>query len=266
MKDEIGTLGPEGTYSHKAALFFGEKISFYRGVPAVAEAVTRSQVTSGVLPIENSIEGSVNTTLDALNDHNLYITGEVKLRVSHALLSQSTSFKEIVSHPQALAQCRSFLRENYPETELRSVKSTAKGAKEAKKNPKIAAIARPELADEEITVIEKNIQDKESSTRFVKLETEPVKGGKKTTVVVKPEEDRPGLLYDILEVFKRRNINLTRLESRPSKEELGEYLFHIDFLNGDVDSILDELKKTVKNVDYLGSYDEVGSSLSNQSL
>lgn len=263
--EDIGTLGPPGTYSHKAALVFDDSIRFYKSVPAVAEGIAKNEVGSGVLPIENSIEGSVNATLDALTENDLYITAEVELNVRHALLSSSSSFIEIVSHPQALAQCRVFLRENYPDVELRSVESTAKGAEEARENPEIAAIARPELADDKLEVIETDIQDTESRTRFVKLEKNPKKNGEKTTIVVRPEEDRPGLLYDILEVFKERNINLTRLESRPSRKELGEYIFHIDFIDGYVDDILEELEDSVKNVDYLGSYDEVGSSSLNQS-
>ncbi len=264
--EDIGTLGPSGTYSHKAALVFGDSIRFYKSVPSVAEGIVKNEVESGVLPIENSIEGSVNATLDALTENDLYITAEVELDVRHALLSMSSSFVEVVSHPQALAQCRIFLRENYPDVELRSVESTAKGAEEAKENSEIAAIARPELAGDELNVIETNIQDRKSKTRFVKLEKNPKDSGGKTTIVVRPEKDRPGLLYDILEVFKERSINLTRLESRPSRKELGEYIFHIDFIDGDVDEILDNLKGRVKNVDYLGSYDEAGSSSLNQSL
>jgi prephenate dehydratase len=233
----IGTLGPEGTYSHRAALRLGDEISFYEGVPEIAEAVESGEVERGVLPVENSIEGSVNATLDVLVEYDLYIVAEVVVDVEHALLAQNDGFSVVASHPQALAQCRSYLRERYPEAELRSVSSTAAGVEEAREDASVAAIAHSALADETVRVIEESIQDVDgNSTRFVAVAREPSDefedGKAKTTIVVYPGSDRPGLLYDILGVFKERGVNLTRIESRPSKRELGDYVFHIDIAAG----------------------------------
>lgn len=254
----IGTLGPEGTYSHQAALKLGGDVVFYDGVHEIAEAVVSGVVESGVVPIENSIEGSVNATLDVLTDYDVYITSEIVVEVHHALIAGSEDFTEIVSHPQALAQCRSYLKENYPDVDLRSVSSTARGVEVARREG-VAAIAHPSLADRGLEVIAEDIQDKKAnSTRFVRLDTEPSElGGGKTTVILYPGEDRPGLLYDILGVFKERGINLTRIESRPSKRELGDYVFHIDFIAGDVEEVLEELEDVVEWVDYLGTYGKV---------
>ena len=262
----IGTLGPEGTYSHRAALRLGDDVGFYDGVPEIAEAVESGEVESGVVPVENSIEGSVNATLDVLTEYDLYIVAEVVVEVEHALLAQDEEFGVVASHPQALAQCRNYLRESYPDAELRSVSSTAAGVEEAREEASVAAIAHPALADETVRVIEESIQDADgNSTRFVAVAREPSdefdSGTAKTTIVVYPGSDRPGLLYDILGVFEERGVNLTRIESRPSKRELGDYVFHIDFEvpdgAGEVDEILDALDEHVEWVDFLGTYGRI---------
>ena len=254
----IGTLGPAGTYSHRAALKLGEDVCFYDGVPEIADAVERRDVERGVVPVENSIEGSVNATLDVLVEYDLYVTGEVVVEVEHALLAQDDGFDVVASHPQALAQCRGYLRENYPDAELRSVSSTAAGVDEAREDTEVAAIAHPSLADERVRVLDESVQDADgNSTRFVVLAREPTDGGDKTSIVVYPGADRPGLLYDILGVFEERGVNLTRIESRPSKRELGDYVFHIDFEGGEKDEILDALDEHTDWVEFLGSYDRV---------
>jgi prephenate dehydratase len=273
MESMIGTLGPAGTYSHRAALKLGDDVTFYDGVPEIAEAVEDGEVERGVVPVENSIEGSVNATLDVLTEYDLYIVAEVVVDVEHALLAQDDGFGVVASHPQALAQCRNYLREKYPDAELRSVSSTAAGVEEARDDPNVAAIAHRALADGTVRVIDDAVQDVEgNSTRFVAVAPEPSGGGEKTTIVVYPGTDRPGLLYDILGVFKERGVNLTRIESRPSKRELGDYVFHIDFegvsdhqdasgtnTSGErgSDEILDALEEHAEWVEFLGSYDRV---------
>ncbi|MDY6764605.1 MAG: prephenate dehydratase [Halobacteria archaeon] len=259
----IGTLGPQGTYSHLATLRITDSIEFYEGVHQIADAVVEGDVDSGVVPIENSIEGSVNATLDVLTNYDLYVTSEIIVEVHHALLSKNTNFDEIASHPQALAQCRSYINKNYPDVNLRGVSSTAKAVEIARENEGVAAIAHPDTAGD-LNVIAEDIQDTNTNTtRFVRLSTRPLDSGserEKTTIIIYPGDDRPGLLYDILEVFKDRNINLTRIESRPSKRELGDYVFHLDFENknvSNVDGVLSEFGEEVEWVDYLGSYDSL---------
>jgi len=237
--------------------------------PKSQRLVGSGEVERGVLPVENSIEGSVNATLDVLTEYDLYIVAEVVVDVEHALLAQGDDFSVVASHPQALAQCRGYLRERYPDAELRSVSSTAAGVEEARADASVAAIAHPSLADETVGVVDEAVQDVEgNSTRFVAVareaadeDVEERDGDAKTTIVVYPGGDRPGLLYDILGVFKERGVNLTRIESRPSKRELGDYVFHIDFEvhkgTGDVDGILDALEEHVEWVDFLGTYGKV---------
>ncbi|MDY6780042.1 MAG: prephenate dehydratase [Halobacteria archaeon] len=259
----VATLGPEGTYSHRAALKVADEVRFYDGVPEVAEAVEAEEVGSGVVPIENSIEGSVNATLDVLSEYDLYVTAEITVEVRHALLARSDAFDVVASHPQALAQCRTFLRDNYPDAEMRSVSSTAEGVRIARDDPTVAALAHPSLAGEGVEVVAEDVHDEEgNTTRFVRVGTQPVVEDErapdsKTSIIVYPGKDRPGLLYDILGIFKERGVNLTRIESRPSKRELGDYVFHLDFVGGDVDGILDELDEHVEWVDYLGTYGRV---------
>ncbi|MFP4633270.1 MAG: prephenate dehydratase [Halobacteriales archaeon] len=255
----IATLGPEGTYSHRAAEKLDDVVEFYSGVPEIADAVVEGDVEAGVVPIENSIEGSVNATLDVLIDYDLYVTGEIYVDVHHALIGASDDFTVVASHPQALAQCRGYLREHYPDVELKSVSSTAAAVELARENPEVAALAHPSLAGDGVDVVAEEVEDEGgNTTRFVRLETSARDGGAKTSVVVYPGRDRPGLLYDILGVFERREINLTRIESRPSKRALGDYVFHLDFEDGDVDGVLGELEGEVEWVVYLGSYDVLG--------
>ncbi len=254
----IGTLGPRGTYSHRAALELDDDVVFYDGVPEIAEAVEAGDVDRGVLPVENSIEGSVNATLDVLTEYDLYIVAEVVAEVEHALLAQDDGFDVVASHPQALAQCRDYLRDRYPDAELKSVSSTAAAVEMAREDSDVAAIAHPDLADGAVEVVDDSVQDVEGNrTRFVAVAREPT-GGSKTSIVVYPGTDRPGLLYDILGVFEERGVNLTRIESRPSKRELGDYVFHIDFEGDDPEDIVEELERQVEWVEFLGSYDRVG--------
>ena len=261
----LGTLGPEGTYSHRAALELDDEIRFYDGVPEIAEAVAAGDVDAGVLPMENAIEGSVDATLDVLLDEDVYVTGEVVLPIHHALIAQDDDFSEVASHPQALAQCRDHLHEHHPDATLRSVASTAAGVQEARDDPSVAAIAHPAMADttDGLHVIEEDIADAPgNATRFVRLATAPLDrdalgDDAKTTIAVYPGGDRPGLLYDILGIFADRGINLTRIESRPSKRALGDYVFHLDFADGDVDAVLDALREEVEWVAYLGTYERL---------
>jgi len=167
MTDEIGTLGPSGTYSHRAALKLCDDVRFYDGVPEIAEAVESREVGRGVVPIENSIEGSVNATLDVLAEYDLYIVAEVVVDVEHALLAQDDGFKVVASHPQALAQCRGYLRENYPDAELRSVSSTAAGVEEAREDASVAAIAHPSLADETVHVLDRSYRTQTATRRVL---------------------------------------------------------------------------------------------------
>jgi prephenate dehydratase len=233
------TLGPAGTYSHRAASAVADDadIDFSESVTAIVESVAEGEYDRGVVPVENSIEGSVTESLDAFADYDVAVLQEVITPIRHALLAQSDDFETVASHAQALAQCREYLEAHYPDADLEAVASTARGVQRAREDPAIAAIGHPANAENgaPLEVLGEDIQDRSSNaTRF--LVVAPVEkrseAGGKTSFIVYPSEDRPGLLLEMLEPFAERDINLTRVESRPSGERLGDYVFHIDIAAG----------------------------------
>ncbi|WP_440006741.1 prephenate dehydratase [Halomicrococcus sp. SG-WS-1] len=228
------TLGPSGTYSHRAARAVADDVEFRESVTAIVESVVSGEFPRGVVPIENSIEGSVTETLDALADNDVAVVRELVTPIRHALVAQGPEFEVVASHSQALAQCRSFLESEYPEVSHEAVASTARGVERAREDPSIAAIAHPDSA-RGLDVLAEGIQDRTSNaTRFFVLAPaeERSEAGGKSSVVVYPNANYPGLLLELLEPFADRNVNLTRVESRPSGERLGDYVFHVDFSAG----------------------------------
>jgi prephenate dehydratase len=233
------TLGPAGTYSHRAASAVAddEDIDFSESVTAIVESVADGEYDRGVVPVENSIEGSVTESLDAFAEYDVAVLREIITPIRHALLAQSSEFETVASHAQALAQCREYLEENYPEAGLEAVASTARGVQRARDDPDVAAIGHPANAENgaPLDVLAEDIQDRSSNaTRFLVVAPaeERTEAGSKTSFIVYPSEDRPGLLLEMLEPFADRDINLTRVESRPSGERLGDYVFHIDIAAG----------------------------------
>ena len=238
---KVGVLGPRGTYAELAARvhFKGRaEIAPYPMITDVAKAVARGEVDAGVIPVESLWEGSVGEALDALAWTDVKVQAEIVVPISHSLLGvKGAKLKEItqvLSHPQALAQCRDFLRKNLPRAELVEVTSTAKAAEAVSKYklPFIAAIGAKELADlYKLHVLRENIQSGETNiTRFLCLAGGDSKwtGRDKTSIVFYTAVDRPGILHEILGEFASRKINLTKIESRPSKRALGDYLFFVD--------------------------------------
>lgn len=260
----IVTLGPAGTYSHRAAGAVGEGIEFRESVTGIVEAVATGDADRGIVPIENSIEGSVTESLDALAEFEVAVVRELITPIRHALLAQHSDFEVVASHSQALAQCRSYLDSEYPDATLESVTSTARGVERARDDPSIAAIAHPGTADGSLEVLAENIQDRTSNaTRFLVVApvAERSEAGGKSSMIVYPNDDYPGLLLDLLQPFADRRINLTRIESRPSGERLGDYVFHIDVNAGlyedRTQAAIEELETLAEKgwVRRLGSYD-----------
>ncbi|ELZ29803.1 prephenate dehydratase [Halogeometricum pallidum JCM 14848] len=258
------TLGPAGTYSHRAARAVADDVAFRESVSAIVDAVNTGEYERGVVPIENSIEGSVTETLDAIASSNISVTREIVTPIRHALLAQSEEFSVVASHSQALAQCRTYLETNYPEVKLEAVASTARGVERAREDSSIAGIGHPDNAGEGLSVIAEDIQDQSSNaTRFFVIAPESARSdaGGKSTVVVYPNANYPGLLLELLEAFAERNINLSRIESRPSGNRLGDYLFHVDFEAGlyeeRAQDALDAVEEIASRgwVKRLGSYD-----------
>ena len=265
---QVLTLGPAGTYSHRAASAVAddEDISFTESVTAIVESIAAGEYDRGVVPVENSIEGSVTESLDAFAEYDIAVVKEIITPIRHALLAQSEEFEMVASHAQALAQCRSYLEENYPEADVEAVASTARGVQRARDDPAVAAIGHPANADngESLLVLAEDIQDRTSNaTRFfvVAPEAERSEAGSKTSFIVYPNVDYPGLLLEMLEPFADRDINLTRVESRPSGERLGDYVFHIDIAAGlyeeRTQDALSVIESIAENgwVRRLGSYD-----------
>ncbi len=258
------TLGPEGTYSHRAARAIADDVEFRPSVTDIVDAVATGANDRGVVPIENSIEGSVTESLDALAEYDVSVVREIVTPIRHALLAQGPTFETVASHSQALAQCRSYLEAEYPNVRLEAVASTAQGVERARTDPTIAGIAHPATASDDVRVLAEDIQDRTSNaTRFFVLApaVERSEAGGKTSLVVYPNANYPGLLLELLNPFAERDINLTRAESRPSGERLGDYVFHIDFAAGLYEerarAAIEEIESICEKgwVRRLGSYD-----------
>ena len=267
----VGVLGPRGTYAELVARSqFGEKVEVvpYPMITSVAEAVARGDVQVGVIPIESLREGSVGEALDALAWTDVKVQAEIIVPISHSLLgvpgAKLGEITQVLSHPQALAQSREFLRKNLPSAELIEMTSTAKAAEQVGKlqQPHMAAIGPKALAGlYGLKVLGEDIQTGELNiTRFLCLAKEDNKptSRDKTSIVFYTAKDRPGILHEILGEFAVRNINLTKIESRPSKKVLGDYLFFIDFEGHREDPKVSEALESVKlktaMLKVLGSY------------
>jgi prephenate dehydratase len=268
---KVAVLGPRGTYSELAALkYFGGKteLIYYQLITEVVGAVARGKVGAGVIPVESLREGSVGETLDALAWMNIKIRAEIVLPVSHSLLgvkgAKLKDITQVLSHPQALSQCREFLREHLPNAELIEMTSTARAAEQVSKLQRrhMAAIGPQALAKHYgLNVLKKNVQRGEKNlTRFFCLAKSDSKrtGHDKTSIVFYTARDRPGILYEILGEFAERKINLTKIESRPSKRALGDYLFFIDLEGHRDDKSVKEafegVRKKTAMLKILGSY------------
>ncbi len=264
----VAYLGPEATFTHQAGVeYFGLSARFIpvKFVEGIFEVVDRGHVDYGVVPFENSTEGVVNRTLDAFMEFDqVRIVGEVYLRVSHHLLTKSgdtLGVEKIYSHPHAIAQCRKWLASVMPEAKVVYVSSTAEAAKMAAEDDKAAAIASDMAATlYGLKVAVRNIEDqRDNYTRFLivgKSESEPT-GDDKTSILFSIS-DEVGALKNILSCFSDRGINLTKIESRPSKKKPWDYIFYIDFnghLSEDrVKEAVDCLRKRCVFVKILGSY------------
>jgi prephenate dehydratase len=266
---KIGYFGPPGTYTEEAALTVKGKHMAFNTISDVFEGVKTGEVDCGVVPIENSIEGSVGVTLDLLtHDYDLMIKKEIILSISHNLLINSDAeigdIKIVYSHWQALSQCRKFI-ENM-DVEMHSVASTAKAAELISGNKSRAAIGTLRAAQiNNLKIAARDIQDyKNNLTRFVVINSQDhVKtGNDKTSIMFSLYEDRPGGLYEILGDFANESINLTKIESRPSKEKLGRYIFYIDFEGHRedemIDNILNIITSKVGSLKIFGSYPKEG--------
>ena len=240
MAKRIAFLGPAGTFSEEAAIVYDPKgdLEPFPSIPAVAKAVASGIAEEGVVPIENSLEGSVTYTLDILiEEEKLFIRQELVLPIEHCLLVKSGSragdIQTVYSHPQALGQCREFLERCFPKAQLVASLSTVSAVEDMKESQVPAAAISPGRAAKiyGVDILAHGIQDNSSNaTRFVVLANtdHPPTGKDKTSLCFAFSADKPGLLYNVLGEFSIRNINLAKIESRPTKQSLGQYIFLVD--------------------------------------
>jgi len=270
MARRIGFLGPVGTYTEEAALLYDPEADLqpFPTIGAVGLAVSSAITQEGVVPIENSLEGSVTNTLDLLiSESDLSIRQEVVLPIDHYLMAspgtQATDIQVIYSHPQALAQCREFLERCFPDAQQMASLSTVAAVSDMSASSLPAAAIAPRRAAElhDVEIIGRSIQDNPNNvTRFVVLANEdhPPTGRDKTSICFTFDEDAPGLLYQALGEFAQRSINLVKVESRPTKESLGRYIFLIDCHGHREDPLvkeaLERLAEPVSMLKVLGSY------------
>jgi chorismate mutase/prephenate dehydratase len=263
---KIAYLGPPTTFTHLAALEkFGSSLNYYpaNSITEIFTEVENGRAEYGVVPIENSIEGAVNHTLDMFMESDLVICSEVSLEISHNLMAKCPlkQVKRVYSKFEVFGQCRMWLESNLPAVELVEVSSTAKAAQQAAKVRDSAAIASSLAADcYGLKILAESIEDSSHNiTRFLvigKYQT-PSTGRDKTSIMFSVK-DRPGALHDMLVPFKKNRINLTKIESRPSKRKAWDYYFFVDLEghanDAKVKRALEQLNRQSNILKVLGSY------------
>lgn len=264
---KIAYLGPSATFTHLAATRqFGSSMEYLpeSTIKEVFEAVSRDHAQYGVVPVENSTEGVVNYTLDMFIDSDLHVAAEIMLPIAHNLMSKTgrkSDIRKIYSHPQARAQCRGWLETNYPGTTVIEELSTAAAAKRVARDPAAAAVASELAASAyNLKFVEKGIEDNKANvTRFLVIAKDsPGKTGKDKTSIMFSIKDKAGALYLILRPFARHKINLTKIESRPSRRKAWEYIFFVDMEGHTEDKrirkAINDVKRECLFLKVLGSY------------
>jgi chorismate mutase/prephenate dehydratase len=269
ISPRIAFFGQPGSNTHQASLnVFGSQAqqSPQANIPSVFEEVEQGRADYGVVPVENSTEGTINHTLDLFVDSELKVCSELSLPIRHLLLNRTgkvAGLKKVLSHPQALAQCRRWLAKNAPQAQALSAASTSEAAKQAAKDRsgRTAAIASALAVDlYGLKVAARNIQDQnDNTTRFFvigRARSKPT--GKDKTSVMLSIRDRVGALSAVLKPFERQKVNLTSIESRPSRRKAWDYYFFVDFQGHQdepkVQRLLKDLGRQVAQLKVLGSY------------
>ncbi len=262
----IAYLGPEATFTHLASISkFGSSVRYMpmASIYSVFNEVEQKRADYGVIPVENSIEGGVTHSLDMFIDSDLKICSEVYFEISHHLMSHAPlqNIKRVYSNPQVFGQCRNWIERHLPRVELIDTASTTAAAKRAQSEDGSAAIASKLAATlYNLPVLAEGIQDfAQNVTRFLVMARQvPPPTKKDKTSIVLSIKDKVGALYEMLEPIRRARVNMTKIESRPSKKKAWEYYFFIDF-EGHVEhpkikKMLDRMEERVKFLKILGSY------------
>lgn len=273
MTISIAHLGPSGTNAESAALLFSKwlkaetqqdvTLSPHVSIAQTLRLVAQGQVDLAVVPVENSIEGSVTMTLDTFWQlDGLQIQQALDLPIVHAFLSKARTIETVqtvYSHPQALSQCQEWLERNLPNAQLIPMKSTTEALQNLE-DPRIGAIASKRAAElYNLPILECPINDyPDNCTRFWVVGMSPASGGSHTSIAFSVH-DVPGALVKPLQIIANRKINMSRIESRPTKRSLGDYLFFVDFegdmRQSDFQDAIAELINATETLKVLGSYD-----------
>lgn len=263
----VAFLGPEGTFTQTAAIkHFGHAVVTrpHGSIGQIFREVESDESDFGVVPIENSTEGVITHTVDTFLDSNLKICGEVELKIHHYLLSGNdnlSDIQKIVSHQQSLAQCRHWLETHLPGLETMSISSNAEAARIASEDDSVAAIAGITAAEiYGLGILARNIEDNpDNTTRFLVIgKLEPQTTGKDKTSLLMTTRNQSGALSKLLMPLARHGVSMTRIESRPSRTGLWEYMFFVD-IEGHKDDenvieALDEMQQEAAFLKWLGSY------------
>ena len=266
-KLSIAFLGPLGTFSEEATrVHFGDNIISLPtdSIDEIFNSVQSDTSHYGVVPVENSTEGAVSRTLDLLLLRNLNICGEISLPVHHCLISKgktNDNIEKIYAHGQSIAQCHAWLTNNMPNADRIAVSSNAEGAKIVSKDKKTAAIASSQAAElYKLNILSENIEDEtNNTTRFLVISKDIIaKSGNDKTSIVVATKNRPGAIADLVAPFARYKVSMTKLESRPAKLGLWEYVFFVDIEGHQLDNkVIKALKEVDSNASFmkiLGSY------------
>ena len=268
--ERILFFGPHGSNTQIAAekLVDANCLEAVSSIRTIIELIAQNLCVAGVVPIENSIEGTVRETIDCLirtKDKSVQIIKEIVLPIEHCLITKATDFaqiKKIYSHPQALAQCNGFINKNFPTAEVIAAPNTAEAVKIiSQKDESFAAIANKKAAElYGVPVLAQKISDEaDNQTRFVLIgRGESLKTGKDKSSFVFTTINKPGALADAMMVFKKYNINLSHIDSRPSKKQFGAYSFFIEcdahIEDESLKSAIEEIEPLTSFIRFLGAY------------
>jgi len=262
----IGYLGPAGSFSHTASMLkFGQSVEYEPlvDITSIFDEVSKGHCDLGLAPVENTMGGGVIETLDALIDSNVKVCAEVLMAIHHSLLGNCPleEIEKIYSKPEVFAQCRNWLSATFKEAQTVPVASTARAAQMAADEPRAAAIGSNVAAElYGLRIICENIEDIANNiTRFLVISREDARPtGEDKTAILFSTAHKAGALADVLDVFKRYGINLTNIESRPSKKRQWEYYFFVDFLGHRTDKNIregmEEARKHCLQLSILGSF------------
>ena len=269
---KVGYLGPMGTFTHRAALEFfakaGTQFIPCDSMPEIFGSIEKDLLEYGLVPFENSLQGTVRETLDLLIENDLFIYGEIEVRVIQNLISlkeaELSDIKHVFSHPQAFAQTKVWLKSNLPSAKITEVTSTAEAVRRVRKlaDKSYAAIGTEFAANiYELKVLNSKIEDEKSNyTRFliISKKENPLKAEKMKTSIVFVTKHIPGALYWVLKIFSDAEINLSKIESRPRRKGRWEYIFFMDFeadkLDPKAEKALEQMKVNVIWQKILGTF------------